>query len=128
MNNPYIFFKGSFQDCTFDSAFNPFSTNIPFLYPLKTSEILQFYVFREYRSGTLVENGLNLSEEVRAFIWIIFHSLQPTLAAVLIPYVAAYKLLSFSNLADMALLTTFVFSVDKENLVNWMVRTPWQSA
>ena len=39
--------------------FNPFSTNFPLLYPLKTSEKLQFSdVFRGYRSGTLVQNGV----------------------------------------------------------------------
>ena len=37
--------------------FNPFS-HVPLLYPLKTSENLRFSVFRGYRSGTLVENGL----------------------------------------------------------------------
>ena len=38
---------------------NPFSTNIPFLYPLKASENLWFSnIFRGYKSGTLVENGL----------------------------------------------------------------------
>ena len=38
---------------------NPFSTNVPLLYSLKTSENLRFSdVFRGYRSGTLVENGL----------------------------------------------------------------------
>ena len=38
---------------------NTFSTNAPLLYPLKTPENLQFSdVFRGYRSGTLVENGL----------------------------------------------------------------------
>ena len=39
--------------------FNPFSTNVPLLYPLKTTENLLFsHVFRGYRSGTLIENGL----------------------------------------------------------------------
>ena len=38
---------------------NSFSTNILLLYPLKTSENLRFSdVFRDYRSGTLVENWL----------------------------------------------------------------------
>ena len=37
------------------TCFNPFSTNTLLLYPLKTS------VFRGYRSGKLVENGLNIS-------------------------------------------------------------------
>ena len=37
---------------------NPFSTNVPLLYSLKTSENLRFSdVFRGYRSGKLVENG-----------------------------------------------------------------------
>ena len=37
----------------------PFSTNVPLLYPLKTSENLWFSdVFRGYRSGTFVKNGL----------------------------------------------------------------------
>ena len=39
---------------------NSFSTNIPFLHPLKTSENLRFSdVFRGYRSGTLVESRLS---------------------------------------------------------------------
>ena len=38
---------------------DPFSTNVPLLYPLKTSVNQRFSgVFRSYRSGTLVENGL----------------------------------------------------------------------
>ena len=40
-------------------AINPFSTNVPLLYPLKSSENLRFSdIFRAYKSGTLVENGL----------------------------------------------------------------------
>ena len=39
--------------------FNPFSTDVLLLYPLKTSDNLRFSdVFRGYRSGTLVENRL----------------------------------------------------------------------
>ena len=38
---------------------NSFSINAPFLFFLKISENLQFSdVFRGYRNGTLVENGL----------------------------------------------------------------------
>ena len=38
---------------------NLFSTNVPLLYPQKTSENLRFSdILRGYRSGTLVENGL----------------------------------------------------------------------
>ena len=38
---------------------NQFSTKVPLPYPLKISETLWFTdVFRRYRSGTLVENGL----------------------------------------------------------------------
>ena len=38
--------------------FNPFSTNLPLLYPLKTLESIRFSdVIREYRSATLFENG-----------------------------------------------------------------------
>ena len=43
----------------FLSKLNPFSTNVPLLYPLKTYENLRFSVFREYRSGTLVEHGFS---------------------------------------------------------------------
>ena len=40
--------------------FNPFSTNVPLLYPLKTSENRRFSdAFRGYRSETSIENGLN---------------------------------------------------------------------
>ena len=42
-------------------AFNPFLINPPFLYPLKTSKTSGFLMFfRGYRSGTLVENKLNM--------------------------------------------------------------------
>ena len=38
---------------------NPFSTNVPLLYPLQTSENRRSSdVFKGYSSGTLVENGL----------------------------------------------------------------------
>ena len=41
--------------------FNPFSTNVSLLYPLKMSENRWFvYIFKEHRSRTLVENGLML--------------------------------------------------------------------
>ena len=43
-------------------AFNPFSTNVPLIYPLITSENQLFYqfsdVFSGYRSGTSVDNEL----------------------------------------------------------------------
>ena len=43
-----------------NSNINPFSTKVPLLYHLKTFENRRFFdVFRGYRSGTLVENGLN---------------------------------------------------------------------
>ena len=49
--------------------FNSFSTNIPLLYPLKTSEILRFSdVFMGYKNRTLVENGLN-TDFVQVFGW-----------------------------------------------------------
>ena len=41
--------------------FNPLSTNVPLLFPLKTSENLWFSdVFRRCRSGTLAESGLRM--------------------------------------------------------------------
>ena len=44
---------------------NPFSTNVPLLYPLETSENQRFSdIFRGYRSGTLVENDLKDEEDV----------------------------------------------------------------
>ena len=40
-------------------AINPFPTNVPLLYPLRTSKNLRFSdIFRGYKSGTLAENGL----------------------------------------------------------------------
>ena len=44
---------------------NSFSTNVPLLYRLKTSENLRFSdVFRGYRSGLLVKNGLSKFNEL----------------------------------------------------------------
>ena len=43
-----------------EQLINPFSTNVLLLYSLKTQENQTFSdVFSEYRSATLVENGLN---------------------------------------------------------------------
>ena len=40
---------------------NPFSINVPLLYPVKTSENPRvFDVFKGYATGTLLENGLSL--------------------------------------------------------------------
>ena len=47
--------KSKFQN----HEFNSFHASVPFLYPLKTSENQSFSdVFREYRNGILVQNGL----------------------------------------------------------------------
>ena len=47
-------------DIGFLNLSSRFSTNVPLLYPLKTSENQRFSdVFRGYRSGTLIENELN---------------------------------------------------------------------
>ena len=60
-----FFIKGTSQTRI---SFNSFSTNVPLLYPLKTSENLRFFdVFRWYRSGTLVENGFSISENLSIF-------------------------------------------------------------
>ena len=61
--------SGQFSTHRFESEFStlkllnhyPFSTNVPLLYTLKTSEKRRFSdVFRRYRSGALLENGLKL--------------------------------------------------------------------
>ena len=45
----------------FSDSINLFSTNVPLLYPLKASENWRFFdVFRGYRSGKFVENGLTV--------------------------------------------------------------------
>ena len=50
--------NGKFSGPSLQDRIKPFSTNILLLYPLKTSVNLRFAIFRGYRSGTLVENGL----------------------------------------------------------------------
>ena len=56
----------AFQKCTgreglksYLVLINPFSTNVSFLYPLKTENLRFFYVFRGYRNEILVEKELN---------------------------------------------------------------------
>ena len=64
------------KSSTGDYGNNPFSTNVPLLYPLKTSENLSFSdVFRRYRSGALVEHWIsndigmkNVSESKTSYI------------------------------------------------------------
>ena len=49
---------------------NPFSTNVPLLYPLNTSENRRISdVFGGYRSGTLVQNGLKFRVNEMALSW-----------------------------------------------------------
>ena len=49
--------------------FNPFLSNIPFIYPLKTSENKRFSdVFRGYKKGTLETNGLMFFIVGKAFV------------------------------------------------------------
>ena len=49
---------------------NPFHTNVPFLYPLKTLENLWFSdVFRGYRNGTLAWKVLTHFSPVLCFEW-----------------------------------------------------------
>ena len=48
--------------------FNRFTTNVPLLCPLKISENLWFSdIFREYRSGTFVENELMIKYQNESF-------------------------------------------------------------
>ena len=45
---------------------NPFAINFSLLYPLNTSENQRFSdIFREYRSGTLVENGQSICQRLK---------------------------------------------------------------
>ena len=51
---------------------NPFSTNVPLLHSLKTSENRRCSdIFRGYRSGTLVENVLSISFPIRGSIKLV---------------------------------------------------------
>ena len=55
-----------FEPLMFPLYVNLVSTNVPLLYPLKTSENLQFSdVVRGYRSETLVKNGFMISSRLR---------------------------------------------------------------
>ena len=59
--NPYCLYIITFSM----PLFNPFSTNVPPLYPLKKSEDRRFSdVFRGYRSEKLDENGCSKSLKV----------------------------------------------------------------
>ena len=46
-------------------GFNSFQGNVPFLYRLKTSEMLRFFdIFRRYKNGILVWNGI-----IKEYLW-----------------------------------------------------------
>ena len=74
---------------------NPFSTSLPILYPLKTSENLQFSDdFSGYRRGKLVENGLStFAHFIKVFFLKFAHSLRFTLLNST-PYYTKVSLLS----------------------------------
>ena len=58
---------------------NPFSTNVPFLYPLKIENLRFYDVFRRYRSGTFVEYGLMngiISTQISNIVVIIYTHLE----------------------------------------------------
>ena len=62
----YNFVKWFLYD--WNIGLNPFSTNAPLLNPLNTPENRRFSdVFRGYRNGTLVDNGLSKLEIVGKF-------------------------------------------------------------
>ena len=57
LKKPFIRFSEALQ--VRPSYINPFLADVPILYPLKTPEKLWFSgLFREYKRGTLVKNGL----------------------------------------------------------------------
>ena len=57
---PFYLIAAKFRKKTFLRKADPFLTNVLLLCPLKTSENSQFSdVFREYKSGRMVKNGLN---------------------------------------------------------------------
>ena len=69
------------------ATFNPFSTNLPLQYPRKTENRRFSDVFREYRSGTLVENGLSASLSSAANIGlIVLMNFSLELHLLLVPY------------------------------------------
>ena len=58
---------------------NPFSRNVPFLYPLKIENLRFYDVFRRYRSGTFVEYGLMngiISTQICNIVVIIYTHLE----------------------------------------------------
>ena len=59
-NLPLVNIEWTFSPSLFPyDLLNPFSTNVLLLYPLKKSENRRFSdIFRGFKSGTLVENGL----------------------------------------------------------------------
>ena len=67
--------------------FNPFSTNAPLLYPLKTSENRKFFdVLRGYRSGTLVENELMMVSQTMNMLMIKMIMIRMMIIVIIIEY------------------------------------------
>ena len=63
---------------------NPFSTNVSFLYPLQTSENWRFSdVFEGYRSGVLIENGLNTVTMHANYSYITLYKICANISSVL---------------------------------------------
>ena len=66
VQNDWLFVKLYF------SVMNPFLVNVSILYPLKKLENLWFSgVFKGYKIGTLVRNGLLLSKIIVTRFWLI---------------------------------------------------------
>ena len=60
----------SFRNYTYEAALTQKAASVPFLYPLKTSENLRvFYVFRGYRSGTLVKNLFRFEKVISYLVY-----------------------------------------------------------
>ena len=65
------------------TVFKPFSTNVPLLYSRKKSEKRKFSdVFRGYRSGTVVENGLSHLKFLQLHLWLICVKLSRVLLVI----------------------------------------------
>ena len=85
---------------------NPYSTNVPLPYSLKTWENLQFSdVFRGYRSGTLVQNGLIMDCIIQVIIlFMLIFILHPMIKVIIYgekvfqnQKIAQFYVLTFAN-------------------------------
>ena len=122
-----VFFQGVQNGNIGQEWVNLFHANVPFLYPLKTSENLWFfYIFREYRNRTLTWKGLIYTHQ-SIFLFSIW-TIQPVFNEVGEKWVKTSFKHLWSNVHNFCVQNIFTFLVQLLLQLQYLLSLEWAIA